>query len=86
MRQFAQSTLTATAKGYDDHWQSTVRQAAPEKAFDVLKDSTPVSTLRDVVRVINKEPDLNSVSLAFLAFRDMTGQHVKMFDFDAVNS
>src|SRR5262249_13402121 len=42
------------------------------------------SDLRAVVQLIRHESDLNAVSGAFVAFRDLTGSKVEMFDFDAV--
>jgi hypothetical protein len=92
VRQFAQSTLVTTAKGYEDYMLGDVQRMAPNKAFDLLKMGVvrpiqpPISTLRDVIGLINKDQDLNVVAMAFLAFRDMTGEHVKMFDLSAVNS
>ncbi len=42
--------------------------------------------LANVVYTIRNNDDLNAVTLAFLSFRELTGDNVKMFDFSAVNS
>ena len=92
VQQFAESTLVTTAKGYEDYWLANVQRLPPNKAIDLLKGNVvpaiqpPPSTLRDMVGLINKNNDLNTVALAFLAFRDLSGEHVKMFDMGAVNS
>jgi hypothetical protein len=91
-RQLAESTLVTTAKAYEDYMLADVQRLAPNKAFDLLKMGAvrpiqpPPSTLRDVVGLINKHEDLNVVAMAFLAFRDMTSERVRMFDFAAVKS
>jgi hypothetical protein len=45
--------------------------------------SSPAN-IHDVVQIIKHESNLNAVAGAFLAFRELTGVTVKMFDFGAV--
>jgi hypothetical protein len=93
VRQFAQSTLTNTSEGYDTFWQPPMKGRLPidsvrmaveqpgQQVDEVVKD------LGGVVRVINKNQNLNTVAVAIIAFREMTGyKDVKMFDFKAVNA
>jgi hypothetical protein len=49
------------------------------------QDRKSPTNLAGVVDVINKDQDLDYVAAAFLAFREMTGEKAKMFDFAAVN-
>lgn len=53
------------------------------KPGQLLKSPT---NLEGVVQIIDKDQDLNYVALAFLAFRYLTGEKVKMFDFAAVHT
>lgn len=94
VREFAESTLTATAKAYEEFWQNDIKRIAPSTALSQLdigiKMSAPgagqTKGLPDVVAAINQNQDLNIVAVAFLAFTELTGEHLKMFDFEAVQS
>lgn len=44
------------------------------------------TNLHGVVQAIDHHPDLNVVAAGFFAFRDETGDQVKMFDFEAVHT
>jgi hypothetical protein len=95
-RQFAHSTLITTSQGYDTFWQPVVDQQTNMSPFDkvrlqVEKPGLPqvevVKDLGGVVRVINKNQDLNAVAIATIVFRGLTGnKDLKMFDFKAVNA
>ncbi len=93
--QFARSTLTITAEDFEETWVETPQKAGGQSWFDLLKaytnrPKTPgwksPQNLGEVVGLINKSKDLNVVALAFLAFRELTGEKVKMFDLRAVNN
>jgi hypothetical protein len=99
VRQFANSTFTTTAQGYDSYWQINMKNwqntNKTAKPIDLLRSfltgkngpsPKPVSNLGDVVQVINEDQDLNSVACATLVFRDISGEPIKMFDFGAVKS
>lgn len=94
VREFAKTTLASTTKGYEDFWTDSVKQTGTNSALGLLsarwaKPGQPQPTgplLANVVNVINKNDDLNTVTLAFLSFRELTREQVKMFDFAAVKS
>jgi hypothetical protein len=100
VREFAQSTLTATGEGYESafqgsqFWTNTLSQSQTTPPYAILANwmfqssgkAIPVSNLGDVVHVINEEGNLNNVAAATLVFRNVTGEkNIKMFDFAAVN-
>ncbi len=86
--------MTGTAKNYEDYWTDIVKQTGTNSALGQLsahwvKPGQPQPTgpeLPNVVGVIKSNDDLNAVALAFLSFRELTGEKVKMFDFANVNS
>jgi hypothetical protein len=93
--QFAKSTLVSTSEGYDTYWQAEMKPHVGMKPLDFLKmqqfqargpGERQASNLRDVVQVIHDDQNLNLVAIAFIAFRDLSGEKVKMFDFAAVKS
>jgi len=94
VREFAQATLNTTTKNYEDFWADSVKQTGTNSAQGLLsgrwaKPGQPQPTgtpLANVVYAIRNNDDLNVVTLAFLSFRELTGEKVKMFDFSAVNS
>jgi hypothetical protein len=91
--QFARSTLQITAQDYESSVIDQIKtlgqpslvvlQRSMNRPGQVLKSPTD---LAGVVQIIDKDQDLNYVALAFLAFRDLTGEKVKMFDFAAVRT
>jgi hypothetical protein len=96
VRQFAQSTLAATAEGYDSTFHASTLLASysaqlqypmlTQWLFQTMDENTSVSSLADVVRIINEDQNLNAVAAATLFFRRASGEKsIKMFDFDAVN-
>jgi hypothetical protein len=44
----------------------------------------PPNSTAEFVKIIRTSDELDSVCLAFLAFRDYTNEQVRMFDMDAV--
>jgi hypothetical protein len=91
---FGKSTLATTSQDFDDRIGGSVKQLgvpAMQALVSYLisqhrpQQSLPAN-LHDVVQVINHEQDLNAVAGAFVAFRELTGASVKMFDFGAVES
>jgi len=89
--QFAKGTLTITAEDFEQSWVDSQRTNS-QSWFDLLKAYTnrpgwnSPQNLGEVVGVINKNKDLNVVAIAFLAFQELTGEKVKMFDLRAVNN
>jgi hypothetical protein len=89
--QFAKSTLTSTAEDFEETWVAN-HKGSGQSPFAYLQAYTnrPVlgwqspQNLGGVVQYINTSKDLNLVAIAFLAFRELTGENVKMFDLDAV--
>jgi hypothetical protein len=88
--QFAKDRLTLITNDYDTVEERNVQRSPTHKAIDALgtyRFGERPSSLHDVVQIIDNDADLNYVALAFLAFRDLSGeQYVKMFDFTAVKS
>jgi hypothetical protein len=90
--QFARSTLQITGQDYEMS-ASDEMKASGQSSFVFLQasmnrpdqDRKSPTNLAGVVDVINKDQDLDYVAAAFLAFREMTGEKAKMFDFAAVN-
>lgn len=89
--QFGKKVLDSIVKSYDAAWVFELKQSK-QPPFDFLKammtgnGKQPPANLSDVVRIIGNEQSLSLVALAFDAFRDMTGEKVKMFDFVTVKS
>jgi len=92
--QFAKSTLAITAKDFEESW-TLGKAGSGQTWFDLLKGYTnrpqipgwkSPQNLGEVVELINNGKDLNVVALSFLAFRELTGEKVKMFDLRAVNN
>jgi hypothetical protein len=89
---FSRATLSTTT----DDFETRLREDASRNSLKgmamlqnvMLKQGRPqqsvASSLHDVVQLIRQETDLNIVALAFGAFRELTGENVKMFDFAAV--
>lgn len=91
--QFAKSTLASTSAGYDTFWQEDMKRFQGAKPLNFLQmqlsrpgTSPPAQNLHDVVQLIDTDQDLNTVAIAFIAFRDLTSEKVKMFDFAAVKA
>jgi hypothetical protein len=53
---------------------------------DLVTTNHRPSDLHDVVQIIDQNSDLNNVAVAFIAFRQLSGENVKMFDLAAVTS
>jgi hypothetical protein len=87
---FAKSTLATTSEGYDTFFQKDKKERYPlAKPLEYLRTQageSPSKNLHDVVVVIDTDQNLNAVAVGFIAFRQMTGENVKMFDFAAVKS
>jgi hypothetical protein len=91
---FAKSTLETTGASFDTRFQEGVKLKGG-KALPTLvglmsnvgrpQQSLP-SNLSMVVQLIREDSDLNLVAAAFLAFRELTGSEIKMFNFDGVNT
>jgi hypothetical protein len=91
---FAKSTLEITTDGYNTYWLSSMKEAKAEgiKPLDFLSLHLPIQgrpqtpTLHDAIVLIDTNQDLNVVALAFIVFREITGENVKMFDFASVKA
>jgi hypothetical protein len=91
---FGRSTLAIVSQDYDARIGDDIKNSGG-KAMQPLvtymmnqhrpQQSWP-SNLHDVVQIIRHDPDLNAVAGAFLAFRELTGASVKMFDFGEVEA
>jgi hypothetical protein len=92
---FGRSTLAATSQDFETRLQEGVKGFGG-KAMPVLQtylintlhrpqQSMPGS-IHDVVQIIHQDADLNAVGGGFLAFRELTGEQVKMFDFGSITS
>jgi len=89
--QFARNTLTVTADDYELTWAQDSKIGG-QSIFSFLQAYSsrpqtgykPPTNLAGVTEIISRSQDLNLVAVAFLAFREMTGDKAKMFDFDAV--
>jgi hypothetical protein len=89
---FGRSTLAITSEDFETRVQEN-SQRLGLKGLPMLQNylfgqhrpqqSVP-SDLRGVVQLIRDDSDLNAIAAAFVAFRDFTGENVKMFDFDSV--
>ncbi len=68
----------------------TAQKGMPTLQSFMLRQGRPqqsvASNLHDVVQLIYYDSDLNVVATAFAAFRGITGESVKMFDFAAITS
>ena len=85
---FGKNTLATVANDFDLGGQKQLK-STNLKAIDlyeayIRKPNQP--TLHDVVQTIDSDQDLNNVGYGFQAFRELTGESVKMFDFGAVRS
>lgn len=89
--EFAQSTLATVAQDYDATWSHPPAKAPQTTWLDFLKimvpgtGGKPPQNLAGVVEEINTSDNLNTVAIATFAFRDLTGEKIKMFDIDAVH-
>jgi hypothetical protein len=89
---FGKNTLVITSKDFDTRLQEDVKRsglnglAFLQRAATAIGRPTVPSNLHDVVQIIGHDVDLNFVCFAFLTFRDLSGEHVKMFDFDSITS
>jgi hypothetical protein len=91
---FGKSTLATTAEHFDVRLQEMKKQSGqsglPYLQLMFARQGRPQSSipssLHDVVQMINHDANLDSVAAAFEAFRGMTGENVKMFDFGAIAS
>jgi hypothetical protein len=89
---FANTTMTAVGQDFDTRMQENVTRMGGQALFAL--QNTPAlaiagqspANLHDVVQVIDQNPELNTVATAFLAFRQLSGENVKMFDRTAVTS
>ena len=94
IRDFARSTLINTAEGYETYLQLARKSVGAMKPLEylnhVMTQTSPgeaqPSDVAGVVQVIRKNQDLNSVAAATIAFRELTGEKIKMFDFAALDS
>ena len=89
---FGRSTLAITSEDYDTRSQEGEKRVGltglpmMQKVAAAVGRPTAPSNLHDVVQIIDHDGELNFVGLAFLTFRDLSGEHVKMFDFDSIHS
>jgi hypothetical protein len=89
--QFAKSTLQTTAHDYELSAEDDIKTRNTTPYFALRAEmnrpqegKTMPDKLPGVVELINKDQDLDEIALAFLAFQELTGQKVRMFDFGAV--
>jgi len=82
IRKFAQEQIIVISADYDRMFSEDYKKnrATPLSEF-VPPNTEPVPML---IPIINNDPDLGQVCRAFLALRETTGIHFKMFDFQAV--
>jgi hypothetical protein len=93
---FGRGTLAIVSQDFDARTQEGVKKlmtggkAMPALALYLMNQRRPPesvpSNLHSVVQVIHHDSDLNAVAFAFLAFRELTGASVKMFDFGEVEA
>ena len=91
---FGRSTLATTTADYETRSQDSMKRSGLKgvqflQAYAVSQQKAQQavpSSIHDVVQIIRQDDDLNFVAAGFLAFRDLTGEDIKMFDFDAVTS
>jgi hypothetical protein len=89
---FANTTMTAVAQDYDARMQENASRFGGQAL--VVLQNLPVlitpdhrpSDLHDVVQIIAQNPELNTVATAFIAFRQLSGENVKMFDSTAITN
>jgi hypothetical protein len=88
---FANTTMTSVSRDYETRAQADANRFGGNALFAMQNNIAILATsgqspndLYDVVQVINKSDDLNPISLAFIAFRQLSGESVKMFDLAAV--
>jgi hypothetical protein len=91
---FGRNTLVTTSEDYETRVrESSQRQEikGPQMLQNYLlsqhrpQQSVP-SDLRNLIPFLRNESDLNAVAAGFAAFRDFTGENVKMFDFDSITA
>jgi hypothetical protein len=89
---FANTTMTAVGQDFDTRMQENANRFGGQALFAlqntpalITPDHRP-SDLHDVVQIIAQNPELNTVATAFIAFRQLSGENVKMFDSAAVTS
>jgi hypothetical protein len=90
---FANTTMTSVSRDYETRAQADANRFGGNALFAMQNTTAILATfgqrpndIHDVVQVINKSDDLNPISLAFIAFRQLSGENVKMFDLAAVTS
>jgi hypothetical protein len=95
IQQFGTRSLAIVSQDYDSRVSEGVKFAAGGSSMLLLdnfllaehrpQESLPTN-VQGVVKLIRQDDDLNAVAGAFIAFRDLTGDKVKMFDIPAVES
>ena len=89
---FGKSTLAITSEDFDTRLQDEMKRNGAtgmpflQRAAATIGRPTAPANLHDVVQIIDHDVDLNVVCIAFFAFRDLSGEHVKMFDFGSITS
>jgi hypothetical protein len=90
---FANTTMTSVSRDYETRVRELVSRFNGN-ALSAMQNNQAVligfglrpNDLHDVVQVLTKSDDLNVVSIGFAAFRQLSGENVKMFDVAAVTS
>jgi hypothetical protein len=89
---FANTTMTAVGQDFDTRMQENANRFGGQALFAlqntpalITQDHRP-SDLHDVVQIIAQNPELNTVATAFIAFRQLSGENVKMFDSTAITN
>jgi hypothetical protein len=86
--QYARTRLSVITADYEAAVQAGLKQsggAAMSRLLQYRPGAAPSGPLA-LVKIIDDDQDLNYVAIAFFAFRDLSGEKVKMFDFGAVKS
>jgi len=89
---FANTTMIAVGQDYDIRMQENANRFGGQ-ALVALQNTQALALagqrpndLHDVVQIIDQNPELNTVATAFIAFRQLSGENVKMFDSAAITS
>jgi len=91
---FGKSTLAITSEDYDSRLQEDIKRAGLSGlpglqravGFQHGASAKVPNDLHDVVQIIQHDTNLNVVGAGFLTFRDLSGEPVKMFDFESITS
>jgi hypothetical protein len=89
---FANTTMTSVARDFDTRLQEVVNRfggqglSALQNNPQLVTANHRPSDLHDVVQIIDQNSDLQNVAVAFIAFRQLSGENVKMFDLAAVTN